>query len=258
MTIQGPHDTEELSFEEKNITNQELESFMTFPDSTFDMNTFLRDNPDINSQWQMVDPVLPPQSAVELGNGPWAFDTANNNFSSTYFPEPAAMDFSFSSCNTLGGHLPNLESDGWLTSFLESPESILYPSSEDNSFTEPQLRCEPVKSKVQISFENRGLDSGATERDSPIDEVKKEVPKSVPSESRIEPSHAEDQATSSLNGTTVATPQNMEDCLINFHSGVKAPKRKRKEFNRREKLKVHLVRQAGACQSCRARKVEVS
>ncbi|TEY78279.1 hypothetical protein BOTCAL_0050g00100 [Botryotinia calthae] len=256
VTIQGPHDTEESSLEEKNITNGELESFMTYQGSTFDMDTFLQNNLDINSQWQMMDPVLPPQSVGETSNGPWAFDTANNNFSSTYFPEAAEMDISFNGCNTFGDHLPNPESDGWLTSFFESPESILGPFLEDTPYAGPQLPCEPDQPKIQMSFENTGLDSGASKKDSPIGEIKKEVPESVPSEPRTEPSNTEDQATLPLNGSTIATPQNMEDCLINFHSGVKAPKRKRKEFNRREKLKVHLVRQAGACQSCRARKVE--
>ncbi|KAM0174054.1 hypothetical protein ACHAPF_006398 [Botrytis cinerea] len=256
VTIQGPHDTEESSSEEKIITNGELESFMSYQGSTFDMDTFLQNNLDINSQWQMMDPVLPPQSVGETSNGPWAFDTANDNFSSTYFPEAAEMDISFNGCNTFGDHLPNSESDGWLTSFFESPESILGPSLEDTSYTEPQLPCELDQPKSQMSFENTGLDSGASKKDSPIGEIKREVPESVPSEPRTEPSITEDQATLPLNGSTVATPQNMEDCLINFHSGVKAPKRKRKEFNRREKLKVHLVRQAGACQSCRARKVE--
>lgn len=259
MTIEGPHGSQEQYFDEKNVSNEDPESLLTFSGSTFDMNTFAQDNQDLYNQWQMVDfpPVYPSQDAIEPGDGPWVFDMPDNNFSNTYFPEPATSNTPFDSCNTLDNSLSNFESDGWLTSFLESPEPILYPSSEVPSFLQQRLPYESSRPSIELPLNNEGLSTSIPEVDSSSNQIKDDIVIAMPSEPRPISSNTNDQPTSLPNVAAVASPQNIEDCLIDFHSGIKAPKRKRKEFNRREKLKVHLVRQVGACQSCRARKVEV-
>ncbi|QSZ32986.1 hypothetical protein DSL72_002570 [Monilinia vaccinii-corymbosi] len=239
--INDPHDSLEQTFDDG------LESLLTFSASTFDMDAFFQNESDLNAQWQTMN--LPSASSLQGGvgesdNDPWAFDT--------FFAEPATTDVSFDNCDTFDSSLSHLESDGWVTSFLDLPEPTPYPSLEVSSFTGQQFPNEGG----ELPFKDEGPSTSVLELNSSSDQLKNEVPKPVPPEPQIDVLTPDDQANSRSNEVAVASARNMEDCLIDFHSGVKAPKRKRKEFSRKEKLKVHLVRQVGACQSCRARKVE--
>ncbi|EDN91601.1 predicted protein [Sclerotinia sclerotiorum 1980 UF-70] len=261
---EGPHHSQELSLDEENVPNETLEPSLTFLNTTFGTNAFLQEIPDINCQWQTmgfhgVNPlcsVYPSPNVLEPYNDLWPFDTANTNLSNPYFPETAAINTSFDNCDNFEDSLSHFESDGWLTSFLQSPEPITYSPLQVGTFTERQSPCEPAQPSVEALPKNEGPRTYTPEIDSSSNHFKEDVPTLAPSKLQTDLSSPPDQLTPHASEPVVVTPRNMEDCLIDFHSGVKAPKRKRKEFNRREKLKVHLVRQVGACQSCRARKVE--
>ncbi|RAL61332.1 hypothetical protein DID88_009468 [Monilinia fructigena] len=218
------------------------------------MDTYFQVNQDLDAQWQTMDlhSAYPLRGVGGSDNDLWAFDTANNNFSNTFFAESGTTNVPFDNCDTFDGSLSHFESDGWITSFLESSEPIPCSASEVSSLTVQKFSNEPGEPPLKEG----GPSISVLELDLSSDQLKDQVLKPVPSEPRIDVSTSDDQAPSRSSKAVVASPRNMEDCLIDFHSGVKAPKRKRKEFNRKEKLKVHLVRQVGACQSCRARKVE--
>ncbi|CAD6440433.1 87d2cc91-de03-4112-b5b2-7ffb966f8815 [Sclerotinia trifoliorum] len=261
---EGPHHSQEPSFDEESVPNESLEQSLTFLNTPFGTNAFLQDIPDINCQWQTmgvhsVNPscsVYPSPNVVESYNDLWPFDAANTNLSNPYFPETAAMNTPFDNCANFEDSLSHFESDGWLTSFLQSPEPITYSSLQVGAFTEQQSPCEPDHPSVEALPKAESPSTYIPEMDSYSNHFKEDVPTLAPSKLQTDLSSPPDQLTPRASEPVAVTPRNMEDCLIDFHSGVKAPKRKRKEFNRREKLKVHLVRQVGACQSCRARKVE--
>ncbi|KAG4031954.1 hypothetical protein MFRU_008g03040 [Monilinia fructicola] len=252
--IEGPQDSQEPIFDIANAPADGLESFLAFSGSTFDTDTYFQVNQNLDAQWQTMDlhSAYPLQGVAGPDNDPWAFDAANNNFSNTVFAESGTTNVPFDNCDPFDGSLSHFEADEWITSFLESSEPIPDPASEVSSFTVQKCSNEPG----ELLLKEGGPGTSVIELDLSSDQLRGQVLKPVPSEPHIDGSTPDDQATSRSSQAAVASPRNMEDCLIDFHSGVKAPKRKRKEFNRKEKLKVHLVRQVGACQSCRARKVE--
>lgn len=257
--IKGPHDSQEQPFDEKNVQNDDQESFLTYSRSTFDMDNFLQNDLDINSQWQIMDlhTVNPFQDVVGPGDESWTFDADVGNFSNFWFAESDTTNITFDNYDTFQGSLPHFESDEGLTSLLESPEPIIYPSLELGSFSGQELPFEFRRANTELPCKDERLCSYIPEIATINNEPNDETPESLPLEARIDLPSISDQPKSPPSQGALVPPQNIEDYLINFHSGIKAPKRKRKEFNRREKLKVHLVRQVGACQSCRARKVEV-
>lgn len=251
--IEVPQESQE-SFDEKYIPDENLEPFMIFSASNYDLDSFLRVNSGSNFQWQTMD--TPIQNVVESETGVWTLDIANENFPNAGSTEPAASNLGFDSFTS---SMSDFQSDNWFTSFLESAEPILNSSVGFASFIEQPLPLEYDQPNVELPPEEEApsIYTAEIEPGSPTKRLGEEVSTSTASKTATDPPSPDGHSTSRPSVEILATPRNMEDCLVDFHSGMKAPKRKRKEFNRREKLKVHLVRQVGACQSCRARKVEV-
>lgn len=251
--IEVPQESQE-SFDGKYIPNENLEPFMISSAPNYDLDSFLRANSGPNFQWQTMD--TPIQNVVESETGLWTLDIANEKLLNADSTEPATSNLAFDSFTS---SMSVFQSDNWFTSFLESAEPVLNSSVEFASSIEQPLPLEYDQPKVELrpKEEAPSIYTAKIEPGSPQKRLGEEFSTSAASKTATDLPSLYDHSTSRPSVEILATPRNMEDCLIDFQSGMKAPKRKRKEFNRREKLKVHLVRQVGACQSCRARKVEV-